>query len=86
MKPCIYTGHYREYKVPAAVCLLWEVRGKETTGITYGPEHISIYLLFNNAELAPDPHEQLTPSEDNGSLGEWGGNQTEFPGLRGNRV
>lgn len=26
------------------------------------PEHISIYLLFNNVELAPDPQQQLTPT------------------------
>lgn len=35
MKPCIYTGHYSEYKAPAAVCLPREVRGEETTGIKY---------------------------------------------------
>ena len=62
MKPCIYTGHYSEYKAPAAVCLPREVRGEETTGINYSREHISIYLLFNNVELAPDPLQQLKPN------------------------
>ena len=89
MKPCIYTGHYSEYKAPAAVCLPREVRGEETTGINYSREHISIYLLFNNVELAPDPSEAAhakLPSEENGSLAESGGNQTESLGLNGMRV
>lgn len=37
MKPCIYTGHYSEYKAAAAVCLPREVKGEETTGISYSP-------------------------------------------------
>lgn len=62
MKPCIYTGHYSKYKAPAAVCLPREVSRRRNNRDQLQPEHISIYLLFNNVELASDPQQQLTPN------------------------
>lgn len=47
-----------------SVCL--SARGREGRGRNNRDqlqlEHISIYLLFNNVELAPDPHKQLWPN------------------------
>lgn len=46
MKPCIYTGHYSEYKGPAAVCLHREVRGEETTGISYS-QNTFLFIYYS---------------------------------------
>lgn len=62
MKPCIYTGHYSGYKAPAALRLPGESERRRNNRDQPEPEHIPIYLLFNNVELAPDPQRQLTPS------------------------
>lgn len=55
MKPCIYTGHYSEYKAPAAVCLHREVRGEETTGINYSRNTFLFiyYSIMVNWPLTP---------------------------------
>lgn len=89
MKPCIYTGHYRKSKAPAAVCLLREVKGEETTGISFS-QNTFLFIYYSitlNSPLTPPAaaHAKL-PSEENGSLAESGGNQTESLGLSGMRV
>lgn len=46
MKPCIYTGHYSQYKAPAAARLPGEVRGEETTGIKYSRNtHFYLFII-----------------------------------------
>lgn len=65
MKPCIYTGHYSEYKAPAAVSLLRDVRGEETTRISYSRNTFLFiyYSIMLNWPLTPCSSSNCPPKK-----------------------